>query len=107
MRGCPLELLGGLSLSALADVGGWVTAFGVTLYAARMVITGRLVPRSTHEDTVKALEIERERNRLLVEQNGRATDALETLNTFLRALPQPQPQPQPPSLQHPRRGGGR
>lgn len=98
-----MELLGDLPLGALLNGGGWAVAFWVTWFVARLVYTGRLVPRSTHEDTVKALEIERERNRLLMEQNGQATDALETLDTFLRALPQPQP----PNLQHPRRGGGR
>lgn len=96
----------GIPLAGLADVGGWVTAFGVTLYAARMVITGKLVPRRTHDDTVAALEIERERNRLLVEQNGQLTDSMETLEAFIHALPQPQQRPQlPPGRSRP--GGGR
>lgn len=100
-----MEFLQGVPLGAVLNGSGWIVAFGVTWFVAKLVYSGQLVPRSTHEDTVKALEIERERNRLLVEQNGRATDSLETLETFLRALPQP-PQ-QRPNLQHPRRGGGR
>lgn len=100
-----MELLGDLPIGSLVNGGGWVTAFWVTWFVARLVYTGRLVPRSTHEDTVKALEIERERNRVLLEQNGRATDSLETLEAFLQALPQPPRQQQlPPGA---RRAGGR
>jgi hypothetical protein len=95
-----VEILGGLALGTLADVGGWITAFGVTLYAARMVFTGKLVPRSTHDDTVKALEIERTRNGVLIEQIGRMGDSMETVEAVVRALPQPH-SPQA------RRGGGR
>ena len=99
-----MGFLEGIPLGTLVNGGGWVTAFWVTWFVARLVYTGRLVPRSTHEDTVKALEIERERNRLLVEQNGRMTDAMETVEAVVRALPQP---PQPPALPPGRRGGGR
>lgn len=84
-----MEFLGGLALGTLADVGGWITAFGVTLYAARLVYTGKLVPRSTYDDQVKALEIERERNRLLMEQVSRIGDSLETVESVVRALPSP------------------
>ncbi len=101
-----MDFLQAVPLGALADVGGWITAFGVTLYAARLVITGKLVPRSTHDDTVAALEIERQRNALLVEQNGRLTDAMETVEAFVQALPQPQGQRQLPPGRS-RQGGGR
>ncbi len=102
-----MEFLGGLALGTLADVGGWITAFGVTLYAARMVYTGKLVPRSTHDDTVAALELERERNRTLIEQIGRVADSLETVESVVTALPQPpqyRQQQLPPGA---RRAGGR
>ena len=100
-----VEILGGLALGTLADVGGWITAFGVTLYAARMVYTGKLVPRRTHDDTVAALEIERRRNEVLIEQIGRIADSLETVESVVTALPQPPTARQqlPPG----RRGGGR
>lgn len=98
-----MEFLGGLALGTLADVGGWITAFGVTLYAARMVITGKLVPRSTYDDQVKALEIERARNAVLVDQVGRMADSMETVERVVSALPTPPP-PQGVQL---RRGGGR
>ncbi len=97
-----VEILGGLALGTLADVGGWITAFGVTLYAARMVYTGKLVPRRTYDDTVAALQIERERNRVLIKQIGRIADSLETVESVVSALPRPQ---QPPTL--PRGRGGR
>ena len=97
-----MEFLGGLALGTLADVGGWITAFGVTLYAARLVYTGKLVPRSTYDDQVKALEIERTRNAVLVEQIGRMGDSMETVERVVSALPQP---PTPPAL--PRGRGGR
>lgn len=101
-----MDFLQGVPLGMLADVGGWMTAFGVTLYAARLVYTGKLVPRSTYDDQVKALEIERERNRVLVEQFGRVGDSLETIEAVVRALPQPPPHHQlPPGAR--RAGGGR
>lgn len=102
--GGAVGFLEGVPLGDLLNGGGWVTAFWVTWYVGRMVYTGRLVPRSTHEDTVKALEIERERNSTLIEQVGRAADSLEAVEAVVRALPQPPPQQQlPPG----RRGGGR
>lgn len=88
-----MDFLQGLPLGSILNGSGWIVAFGVTWFVAKLVYSGQLVPRSTHEDTVKALELERERNRVLLEQNGRATDSLETLETFLRALPQPQQLP--------------
>lgn len=101
--GAPVEFLQGIPLGTVLNGSGWVVAFWVTLYAARMVYAGQLVPRSTHEDTVRALELERERNRLLLEQVGRVADSLETVESVVRALPQPQQQQLPPG----RRGGGR
>lgn len=97
-----MDFLGGLALGTLADVGGWITAFGVTLYAARLVYTGKLVPRSTHDDMVKALEIERERSRVLIEQIGRVADSMETVERVVSALPAP-----PSQGVQLRRGGGR
>lgn len=102
-----MEFLQGVPLGSVLNGSGWIVAFGVTWFVAKLVYSGQLVPRSTHEDTVRALEIERTRNDLLVEQVSRTTDSLETLETFLRALPQPQQQPTQTNLQHPRRGGGR
>jgi predicted MFS family arabinose efflux permease len=99
--GGTVGFLEGVPLGQLLNGGGWAIAFWVTWFVARLVYTGRLVPRSTHEDTVKALEIERTRNASLVEQVGRMTDAMETVEVVIRALPQP-----PPS-QTQRRGGGR
>lgn len=98
-----MDFLQAVPLGPLLNGSGWALAFWVTLYVARMVYTGKLVPRRTHDDTVAALEIERQRNALLVEQVGKTADSLETLEAFLRALPQPAPAPQPPA----RRGGGR
>lgn len=103
--GGAVGFLESVPIGTLVNGGGWVTAFWVTWFVARLVYTGRLVPRSTHEDTVKALEIERERNRLLVDQLGRMTDAMETVEAVVRALPQPQPPALPPGGG--RRGGGR
>lgn len=97
-----MEFLGGLALGTLADVGGWITAFGVTLYAARLVYTGKLVPRSTYDDQVKALEIERARSAVLAEQVTRMADSMETVERVVRALPAP-----PPQGVQLRRGGGR
>jgi hypothetical protein len=97
-----VDFLQVIPLGTLADVGGWMTAFAVTLYAARMVYTGKLVPRSTYDDQVKALEIERARNAVLVDQIGRMADAMETVERVVSALPPPSP---PPAL--PRGRGGR
>jgi hypothetical protein len=97
-----VEFLGGLALGTLADVGGWITAFGVTLYAARLVYTGKLVPRSTYDDQVKALEIERARNAVLMDQIGRMADSMETVERVVSALPAP-----PQQGVQLRRGGGR
>jgi hypothetical protein len=81
--------LAAVPLDKILDGGGWAVAFWVTFYVARMVYTGRLVPRRTHEDTVTALEIERKRNGLILEQLGKQTDSMETFEAFVRALPQP------------------
>lgn len=97
-----MEFLQGLPLGSVLNGSGWAVAFWVTWSVARMVYLGRLVPRSTHDDTVKALEIERARNEVLLEQVGRIGDSLETVESVVRALPQPQP----PQIQG-RRGGGR
>lgn len=95
-----MEFLQGLPLGTALNGSGWIVAFGVTWFIARMVYLGKLVPRSTLDDTVAALAIERERNRVLLEQVGRIGDSMETVESVVRALPQP-PQSQP------RRGGGR
>lgn len=100
--GAQVEFLQGLPLGAALNGSGWIVAFGVTWFIARMVYLGKLVPRSTLDDTVKALEIERERNRLLVEQNGRMVDSMETVEAVVRALPQP-----PSPVQLTRGRGGR
>jgi hypothetical protein len=78
-------------LDKLLNGGGWAVAFWAVLYVARMVYRGKLVPERTHEAVVQALEIERRRNELLLEQLGNATDSLETVEAFVRALPQPSP----------------
>jgi hypothetical protein len=92
--------LEGAPLGSVLNGSGWAVAFWVTWFVARLVYSGRLVPRSTHEDTVKALEIERARNELLTQQLGRMADSMEVVEGVVKALPQP-----PPQLQ--RRGGGR
>lgn len=99
-----MGFLEGVPLGSVLNGSGWAVAFWVTWFVARLVYQGKLVPRSTHEDTVKALEIERTRNQLLVEQNGRMADAMETVEAVVRALPRPS---QPPALPPGRRGGGR
>lgn len=97
-----MEFLQGLPLGTALNGSGWIVAFGVTWFIARMVYTGKLVPRSTHDDTVAALEIERERNRLLTEQAGRMADSMETVARVVNALPTP-----PSQGVQLRRGGGR
>lgn len=97
-----VDFLQAVPLGPLLDGSGWVVAFWVTLYVARMVYTGKLVPRSTHDDTVAALEIERTRNALLVEQVGRMGDSMETVERVVSALPAP-----PSQGVQLRRGGGR
>lgn len=43
-----------------ADISGW-TAFGVlAMFVLTMVLTGRLVPRRTHADTIKERDLWRE-----------------------------------------------
>lgn len=74
-------------LGQVLNGGGWAVAFWAILYVARMVYTGKLVPQKTHEDTVKALEIERIRNELLLKQLERATDSMEVFENFVRSLP--------------------
>ncbi len=101
-----MDFLQGVPLGSVLNGSGWAVAFWVTWSVARMVYLGKLVPRSTHDDTVKALEIERTRNGVLIEQLGRAADSLETVEAVVRALPQPPPSPTQPQLQG-RRGGGR
>ena len=96
-----MDFLQGVPLGAVLNGSGWAVAFWVTWFVARLVYTGRLVPRSTYDDQVKALEIERERNRVLTEQNGQMADSMETVAAVVRALPSPQPN------QMARRGGGR
>jgi hypothetical protein len=97
--------LEGVPLGSVLNGSGWAVAFWVTWFVARLVYSGRLVPRSTHEDTVKALEIERARSELLTEQLGRMADSMEVVENVVRALPQP---PKPPQQPPPgRRGGGR
>lgn len=83
-----MEFLTAVPLGGVLDGSGWAVAFWVTFYVARMVYTGRLVPQRTHEATVKALDIERERSRLTLEQLGRQTDSMETFEAFVKALPQ-------------------
>lgn len=99
-----MGFLEGVPLGSVLNGSGWAVAFWVTWFVARLVYTGRLVPRSTHEDTVKALEIERTRNGVLMEQLGRMADSMEVVEGVVRALPQPQ---QPPQQLPGRRGGGR
>lgn len=91
-----------LPLDKLLNGGGWAIAFWVVFYLGRMVYTGKLVPWRTHEATMKALEIERERNDLLMEQLVAITDSVETFETFVRALPQP---PALPAVRVPSRQG--
>lgn len=103
-----MEFLADLPLGPLIDSGGWAVAFGVVWSVARMVLTGTLVPRKTHEDTLKALEIERTRNELYSEQLGKMTDSMETFERFVNALPQPAQQTPPlPSLRGQQRRTGR
>lgn len=99
--GGTVEFLQGVPLGPVLNGSGWAVAFWVTWWVSKLVYTGRLVPRSTYDDQVKALEIERKRNETLVEQNGRTADAMEVIESVVRALPQP---PQQASA---RRGGGR
>jgi hypothetical protein len=99
--------LEGVPLGAVLNGSGWVVAFWVTLFSARMVLTGALVPRATHEDTVKALEIERQRNDILSGQQAQITDSLETVEAFVKALPQPQLDGQQRRELPPGRRGGR
>ena len=101
-----MDFLEAVPLGPLLDGSGWVVAFWSVLYAARLVYTGWLVPRSTHDDTVAALEIERRRNELLMDQLGRTTDSMETLEAFLRALPQ-SPTPSGARGGRGNQGGGR
>lgn len=101
VSGGTVEFLQNVPLGSVLNGSGWAVAFWVTWFIARMVYLGKLVPRSTHDDTVAALEIERERNRLLVEQIGRMGDSMETVEAFVRALPQP------PHVSQHRRVGGR
>ena len=117
-----MDWLEAVPLDKLLNGGGWAVAFWAVLYVARMVYRGKLVPERTHEATVQALKIERERNELLVKQLEKVTDALETVEAFVRALPQPppvqvpntqgravtrSPQPQrPPKREHRRDGAG-
>jgi hypothetical protein len=96
-----MGFLEGVPLGAVLNGSGWAVAFWVTWFVARLVYTGALVPRSTHEDTVKALEIERQRNDILSGQQAQITDSMETVEAFVRALPQPQ------QHQLPGRRGGR
>ena len=105
-----MDFLAGLPFDKVLDGGGWAAAFWVTFYVARMVYTGRLVPYKTHEGTVSALELERKRNEVILDQLERATDAMETFEAFVKALPQPSGGPPGPAGQvvrpaRPRRGG--
>ena len=96
-------MLEAVPFDKLLDGGGWAVAFWVVFYVGRMVYVGRLVPWRTHEATVKALEIERERSALLVQQLNTMTDSMETVEALIRALPQPLPLP---PARGPRRAGG-
>jgi hypothetical protein len=84
-----VDFLETVPLDKLLNGSGWAVAFWAVLYVARMVYRGRLVPERTHVETVKALEIERKRNELLLMQLERATDSMETFEAFVRSLPQP------------------
>lgn len=87
-----MDWIEAVPLDKIFNGGGWTLAFTVVLYVARMVYTGRLVPRRTHEDTVNALATERKRNELLLQQLGKATDSMEVFEAFVRSLPQAPPQ---------------
>ncbi len=103
-----MGFLEGVPIGPVLNGSGWAVAFWVTWFVARLVYMGALVPRKTHEDTVKALEIERQRNEVLTGQLGQATDALETVEAFVQALPRPQEYRQlPPGGPGRNRGGGR
>lgn len=91
-----MDFFGGLTPAAFANVGGWSVAFFVLLAVARMVYTGKLVPRSTHEDVLKdradwraACEAKDETIRVLSAQHGDMRDSLEVVEQFVRSLPQP------------------
>lgn len=108
--GCPMGFLDGIPLGPVLNGSGWAVAFGVVWYVARLVFLGSLVPRRTHEDTVAALSLERERNKILMEQLGKMTDSMETFEQFIHALPQPTrtaPHPPPAPPVRGQRGGGR
>ena len=106
-----MDWLEALPFDKILNGGGWAVAFWAVLFVARLVLKGDLVPRKTHEDTMEALGIERERNALLLERLEQVTDSMETFEVFLRALPLPQVTtlPSPPRGQRPRRDlrGGR
>lgn len=84
-----MDWLEALPFDKILNGGGWAVAFWAVLFVARLVFRGDLVPRKTHEDTMTALTIERERNTLLLERLEQVTDSMETFEVFLRALPQP------------------
>lgn len=78
MSGIPAELLGTLGPTALAGL------------AVLMVLSGRLIPRSTHDAVVadlrQTIEVERERGRLLLEQNGELLEHARTTTAVITAL---------------------
>jgi hypothetical protein len=104
-----MDVFGGMPFGQVLNGSGWAVAFWTTWSVARMVYTGKLVPRSTYRDTVDALGIERERNKLLMEQLGKVTDSMEVFEAFVRSLPPSAPLTRQTGPNPPNRGqrGGR
>jgi len=110
-----VDFLAALPLDKIGDITGWAVLVWVLLRHNKRVQDGDLVPRKTHEDTLTALAIQRDRNELLLAKLSEVTDSMETFEAFVRALPQPQqlteepnrpgPRPLPPGGQRARRYG--
>jgi hypothetical protein len=82
--------VGALPLDVLVKIGGgggWAVAFWVLFYYTRRVTSGDLVPRKTHEDALRAAELQSKRNDEFAAGFAEQTDSLKTVEQFVRALP--------------------
>lgn len=68
---------------------------GTLLWVIRAIVSGALVPRQTHEDTLKAIERQDERADLQAEQITKLADAVGAMKIFVDSLPRPDPRDAP------------
>lgn len=99
-----MPMLDALPLGDLLAGAGWASGYMMLVWVLirhnDRIARGDLVPRKTHEDALRTIELQQKRLDLQAETGGAMADALSTVEAFIASLPRP-----PANDRRPARGG--